>query len=65
MIDDENFWIIAILIVIVLGFINLAPKLEQHRNERLELLRKYPECMQAFYINKCVKYKRDLERIGS
>jgi len=62
--DEDNFWIFAILAIIILGFISLVPKLENHRTERIELMRKYPECAQATYPLKCVKYKKIIERNG-
>ena len=62
--NEDNFWIFAILAIIILGFINLVPKLENHRTERIELMRKYPECLQACRPYTCIRYKREIERLG-
>lgn len=64
MMDDEFTIILITLIVIIVGCFAISPKLEKNRTERLELMRKYPECSQATYPIKCVRYKREIERFG-
>lgn len=62
MIDEDVICAIVIIVLVVLGLWAISPNLENHRNERLELMRKYPECAEAAYPVKCVRYKRMLER---
>lgn len=62
MIDKDFLGILTIVTVCIIVSHAIAPKLENHRNERLELMRKYPECAEAAYPIKCVRYKRMLER---